>query len=180
MRIAICDNELFYVEDIIERIEKYEFHDTKPTIIDGFIQGTQLLDAFRIEPYDIVFLDIELGETLNGIELAKMMLDIKPNCIFVFITAYHYYLPESMWIGADLFIDKPIDYDLLDRELEHAFQVYKRLNRTVTFSTTEGKIHIKTNEIIYLETSYGKYKLKTTNHHYYGNLKTIKKVRQMR
>ena len=48
MRIAICDNELFYVEDIMERIEKYEFHDTKPTIIDGFIQGTQLLDAFRI------------------------------------------------------------------------------------------------------------------------------------
>lgn len=178
MRIAICDNELFYVEDIMERIEKYEFHDTKPAIIDGFIQGTQLLDAFRIEPYDIVLLDIELGETLNGIELAKMMLDIKPNCIFVFITAYHYYLPESMWLGADLFIDKPIDYDLLDRELEHAFQVYKRLNRTVTFSTTEGKIHIKTNEIIYLETSYGKYKLKTTNHHYYGNLKTIKKARQ--
>lgn len=178
MRIAICDNELFYVEDIMERIEKYEFHNTKPTIIDGFIQGTQLLDAFLIEPYDIVFLDIELGETLNGIELAKMMLDIKPNCIFVFITAYHYYLPESMWLGADLFIDKPIDYNLLDRELEHAFQVYKRLNRTVTFSTTEGKTHIKTNEIIYLETSYGKYKLKTTNHHYYGNLKTIKKARQ--
>lgn len=178
MRIAICDNKLFYVEDIMERIEKYEFHDTKSTIIDGFIQGTQLLDAFRIEPYDIVFLDIELGESLNGIELAKMMLDIKPNCIFIFITAYHYYLPESMWLGADLFIDKPIDYDLLDRELEHAFQVYKRLNRTVTFSTTEGKIHIKTNEIIYLETSYGKYKLKTTNHHYYGNLKTIKKARQ--
>ena len=102
MRIAICDNELFYVEDIMERIEKYEFHDTKPTIIDGFIQGSQLLDAFRVEPYDIVFLDIELGETLNGIELAKIMLDIKPNCIFVFITAYHYYLPESMWIGANV------------------------------------------------------------------------------
>lgn len=178
MRIAICDNELFYIEKIKERIEKYEFHDTKPTTIDCFIQGSRLLDAFRIEPYDIIFLDIELGEALNDIEIAKIMLNIKPNCIFVFITAYHYYLPESMWLGADLFIDKPIDYNLLDKELEHAFQVYQRLNRTVTFSTTEGKIHVKTHEIIYLETCYGKYKLKTTKRHYYGNIKANYKTRQ--
>lgn len=109
MRIAICDDELFYVQNIMERIKSYEFHDTKPTIIDGYTNGNELIDAFRIEPYDLVFLDIELDDSQNGIELAKMIKDIKANCIFIFITAYHYYLPESMWIGADLFIDKPIN-----------------------------------------------------------------------
>lgn len=178
MRIAICDNELFYVKDIVERIKKYEFHDTKPTIIDGYVQGTQLLDAFRVEPYDIVFLDIELGEDMNGIEIAKVMKDIKPNCIFIFITAYHCYLTESMWLGADLFIDKPVNSELFDMELQHAYHVYKRLNRTVKFATTDGKVYIKTDDIIYLETSYGKYKLKTTKRHYYGNLKRIIKSRQ--
>lgn len=178
MRIAICDDELFYVQNIMERIKNYEFHDTKPTIIDGYTNGNELIDAFRIEPYDLVFLDIELDNSQNGIELAKMIKDIKANCIFIFITAYHYYLPESMWIGADLFIDKPIDQKLFQRELHHANQVYKRLNHTVLFSTTEGKVYIKTDQILYLETSYGKYKLKTTKHHYFGNLKTITKSKQ--
>ena len=95
MRIAICDDELFYVQNIMERIKSYEFHDTKPTIIDGYTNGNELIDAFRIEPYDLVFLDIELDDCHNGTELAKTINNIQANCIFIFITAYLYSFLES-------------------------------------------------------------------------------------
>lgn len=178
MRIAICDNELFYVQNISERIRQFELQKNEFNIIDEYTCGQELLNQFQREPYDLVFLDIELNEQYSGIDVAKKIKTMKTNCIFIFITAYHQYYPESMWLGADLFIDKPIDNDLFMKELQHAFQVYKQLNRTILFSTTEGKVYIKTNQILYLETSYGKYKLKTVNHHYFGNIKTITKAKQ--
>lgn len=178
MRIAICDDELFYVQNITERIRQFEFQENLSNIIDGYTCGNDLLNSFQLEPYDLVFLDIELDEQNSGIEVAKQIKKMKSNCIFIFITAYHQYYPESMWLGADLFIDKPIDNELFIKELQHAFQVHKQLNRTVLFSTTEGKIYIKTNQILYLETSYGKYKLKTTNQNYFGNVKAIAKAKQ--
>ncbi len=33
MRIAICDNELFYVEDIMERIESMSFMTRSPPLL---------------------------------------------------------------------------------------------------------------------------------------------------
>lgn len=178
MRIAVCDNELFYVQNISERIRQFELQYDQYNIIDGYTCGNDLLNNFQLEPYDLVFLDIELDENYSGIEIAKKIKVMKSNCIFIFITAYHQYYPESIWLGADLFIDKPIDHNLFTKELQHAFQVYKQLNQTILFSTTEGKVYIKTNQILYLETSYGKYKLKTVNRHYFGNVKAITRAKQ--
>lgn len=178
MRIAICDNEQFYVQDILERVKNYEIKDIVPNVIDCFSNGNDLLNAFQREPYDLVYLDIELDSQENGIEIAKKLKILKANCIFVFITSYPNYVHESIWVGVDQFINKPIDDTLFNQELKHAVHLYKSLNRTLLFSTTVGKKYIKTDKILYLETSYGKYKLCTVERPFFGSLKSIRNVRQ--
>ena len=72
MRIAICDDELFYVQNIMERIKNYEFHDTKPTIIDGYTNGNELIDASR-HPKTIVRIPIDKKLAKNDFMRLKVI-----------------------------------------------------------------------------------------------------------
>lgn len=172
MKIAVCDDEEFYVNDILERINQFGIEDIVPNKFEGYSNAQKLLDDYSLIRYDLVFLDIELKD-YNGMDIAKEIKRINPECLIVFISAYKEYIPESYWIGASQFFIKPIDDKVFNRHLKKLVNYYKKLNRSITFNTTLGSKLIKTNNIIYLETCYSTYKLHTTTGTYYGNSKAV-------
>lgn len=177
MKIAICDDEQYFVDIILEGVENHGIKDVVPNVFKGYTDPDEFFEEFKIIQYDLVFLDIELV-TKNGMTMAKELKKIKSDCLIFFISGYKKYMPYSFRVNAFQFLTKPLNYEFFDEELDRAVKRYKRLNKSVTFQTSTGTKLIKTKKILYLETSYNKYKLITTQGNYYGNTKSLTQVKK--
>lgn len=177
MKIAVCDDEEFFVEEVLEKIKSHPIEDISPNVFHGFTDEKKLMEVFNTIRYDLVFLDIEL-KNAKGMKIANDILEIKPDCIIIFVSSYKKYMHVIYRVNAFQFLTKPINYKLFDLELERAVKKYKHLNLSVSFQTTNGTKVIKANRIIYLQTAYGKYKLISTEDNYFGNSKTLAKVKK--
>lgn len=97
MKIAICDDLTecrLSVKCFVK--EYFKLHHIECSI-DEFKTGTDLISVD--ENYDILFLDIELGD-LNGIDVAKEIRRKHNNTVILVITAYHQYLDDAAYYRA--------------------------------------------------------------------------------
>ncbi|WP_028043603.1 LytR/AlgR family response regulator transcription factor [Candidatus Stoquefichus massiliensis] len=178
MKIAICDDEEYYIHDIVSRIQQLEeqysdlsFH------IDTFQNGKDLLHTFQTKDYDLVYLDIELTD-INGMNTAKHIHDIKPSCMIIFVTSHMSYFNQSYIVNAFQYMKKPLKEKLFNNEFKRAVKNYQFYQKTMIFPTTVGNIVMNIHDIIFLESAYKRYKLYTTKGVYYGSLKPILKYRE--
>lgn len=81
----------------------------------------EALQAFTDILPDVVLLDIEMPR-MNGLELARRMLELKPELYVYFLTAYNNYALNAYDVGAIGYLLKPVMKDDLER-------VVKRLNQ---------------------------------------------------
>ncbi len=91
MRIAICDDEdlfRFQIRDAIDKI-----YGSMDVIIDMFSDGRRLLERFDTNPYDVLFLDIEMP-AMDGITIAKRLRDRSEDVFIVFLTS-HMHIPDA-------------------------------------------------------------------------------------
>lgn len=117
MKIAVCDDEEFFVNDILERINQFGIEDIVPNKFDGYTDAQDLLDNFELIQYDLIFLDIEL-KNHNGMDIARELKSINSECIIVFVSSYKKYMHESYWVGASQYLNKPINGTLFNQELK--------------------------------------------------------------
>ena len=117
MRIAICDDEKEITEEVKDylcdiqkeldsRMDIYLFHDAKDF----------LYEIEEMYPYDIVFLDIEIG-LYNGIHIAEKLKKKYPATIIIFITGHYQYVYDVFDVQPCGFIKKP----LKKKDVEHTF-----------------------------------------------------------
>lgn len=178
MRIAICDDQICIVKEIMERIESVEIIDVLPNVFDKFTDPNQLLEKFKKEPYDLVYLDIEMGKD-NGIAIANKIKEMKASCMIIFITNYDKYIHKSYWVEAFQYIQKPIDDKVFTFELKRAIRKYKTMNKFILFHTSEGNKYVKTSDIICLLTRHPSYKLYLTNDQTFcGKSRNLKKAKE--
>lgn len=108
---------------------------------------------------DLVFLDIKMP-FMNGTELAKKMLEKKPNLSIIFITAYNEYAVKAFNLNAVDYILKPVSFERLIRSLkrlnfkgleipeeypQNQLKLYVNLFRDVSFCKYFGNKKIKIN-----------------------------------
>ncbi|MEM0999537.1 MAG: response regulator transcription factor [Bacteroidota bacterium] len=72
--------------------------------------GREVLGSLRTTPTDVVLLDIEMPD-LNGLEAARLALDLQPNLAIVLLTMYSdtHYLRKSLEIGCRGYLLKQSD-----------------------------------------------------------------------
>lgn len=178
MKIAIVDDEEFYIQDVENKIKKYqESHSDTILTVSKFKNGKEFLDSFMQDSYDLVYLDIQLVDN-NGINIADVIHSTNPLCMIIFITSYMDYFNDSFIVHAFQYMKKPIKSDLFENELTRAIRDYQFNKKTFIFPTTVGNMVFEVDEIIYLETSYREYKVYTTGHSYYGSNKTITHLKE--
>lgn len=172
MKLAVLDDEIQVVEDILKKLKKYEIQDSMPNVYEGFTDYETFISHFMNDKYDLVYLDIELGAT-NGIDIAREIRSIYKDCIIIFITNYKQYYHDGYEVNAFQFIEKPIDDEFFYKELKRAINHYRNMNHYIYFHTSIGNKYINTKDILYLQTAYTEFEIHTIDHVYKGKTKSL-------
>ena len=147
MRIAVCDDEAtfrFQISDMIDRI-----YGSMDVIIDQFSDGRMLLERFDANPYDVLFLDIEMP-AMDGITLAKKLRERSENVFLVFLTSHVEYALEGYEVNALRYLTKPIREDKLREVLSYVMKKNSGKRQLMVKSDGE-EFRINIADIVYLE-----------------------------
>ena len=134
-RILIVDDEEMICLLLAQRLFK-----------EGYIcatanNGKEALNHFYKDDLSLIITDIKMPE-MDGMELLKNVKTIKPKMMVIIMTAYAEVdlVVEAMRLGANDFLIKPVDLDLLVLSVKNGLEK-KRLQEEVEAYRKEfGKI----------------------------------------
>ena len=162
MKIAICDDEKLYVEKVYEIVNSFFTTQDIDADIYTFSCGEELVACDEI--FDIVFLDIEMGE-MNGIATAQLLNQkSKHTKIFIF-TSYNQYLDDAMDLQVFRYIDKTGTSERIVAGLKKALESLQLNDIYITVQGNE-KVLISKRDIVYVEVRYKKVYVQTISERY--------------
>ena len=176
MNVLLCDDDVEIVKTMKNYLDIYKDQGTEH-FIKCVSDPDDLLIQIKINKYDIAFLDIEIG-SVNGIDVAKALIENNPNCLIVFVTGYYEYVYDAFDIKAFQFLHKPIIRERFKDVYNKALKEYKKRQSLCIFNTTEGKTPFNPFNIKYVETYYQTVKIVTKKGSYYSNVKNCKTIKE--
>ena len=115
----LCDITLLYVEDDFQTQENIHFllEDEVKDLYQAF-NGKDALEFYYTKQPDIIITDIHMPH-LNGLSFAQIIKEINPNQPIIIISGYDSKenLLQSIDIGVEQFLQKPLDIELLIKKL---------------------------------------------------------------
>ena len=144
--IAVCDDNFQFAQLLKQYLQKLCTHSI-PSRVDCriapiFNSGAEVLEYLQSNTIDILFLDIDMPHT-NGFELAKILCDIYPSTIIIFVSSYEEFVYSSFEFCPFSFLRKAH----LSKELDVTFQrvIEKCIlsNEALSFDTTDGEILLR-------------------------------------
>lgn len=166
MKIAICDDEIKYINDIEQHLKQYFIEHGLSLDLFKYSNSDELLKSHN--NFDIVFLDIEMPD-INGIELGKKLKSSNPDLVLIYITAYNHYLDDALDLGITRFFDKPIDSKRFYKGLDKAIEKLDKTEVQIYLKDINNGIEtVKINDIIVVEIENRKTKIVTKDKIYYS------------
>ena len=106
MKIAICDDDWHMQQTLRTFID--ETYQDLDMLVDGFTSGEALLAAIgkQTQPYELILLDIEMTG-MDGIETAKRVRRVLPDCYIIFITSHDEFALTGYEVQAFRYLVKP-------------------------------------------------------------------------
>lgn len=114
MRIAVMDDEKYSRVELIHQIRQI-LPQAEIVEADSGAQGLKLLEK---ETFDILFIDIHLGD-LEGTTVASLARRLMPEAKIIFATAYSEYAVQAFELRVDDYILKPFDPERIRQVLDH-------------------------------------------------------------
>ena len=93
VRFAICDDDKVYAEKMKTLILQ-TFHLPLPVECIIYLNQEQILKCYREDKIDIVFMDIEFGDTI-GFQVARRLSMQDSQLAVVYMTNYEHYFTEA-------------------------------------------------------------------------------------
>lgn len=152
-RIAICDDEKIFRDDLKEILIRYMTDRGIMLEIDTFSSGKEFAElGIEMVKYKIVFLDINMDE-LDGIMTAKKIRENSKDMFIVFVTAFVNYTIEGYKVDAVRYILKD-NKNLVASVYECMDAIHEKMDYKVTwaeFDFCEGTRKVSLNRILYIE-----------------------------
>jgi len=111
-RVIIVDDE----KSAINMLERAINLDSRLSIVGKFTYHKDAVEFVKNNPVDIAFLDIEMPE-VNGIELAKILSEVKPSIDIIITTAYSEYALSAYQAHVIGYLLKPVDHEELKSQI---------------------------------------------------------------
>ena len=118
--------KVIFVDDEPSAHINFEFELKDRAEVDSlhcFLHAETTLAYAKDNPIDCAFLDVNLGGSVNGIQLAKELKVIHPNLEVVFVTAYDHYARDSYRVGGRAYLTKPYTPE----EVAESLQMLKKM-----------------------------------------------------
>ncbi|MBR1675539.1 MAG: response regulator transcription factor [Eubacterium sp.] len=157
MRIAVCDDEEKYRLDIKKRIDRV--CNSLDVLVDEYSDGRELIKNFEKNPYDMVFLDIEMP-AMDGITLAKKLRALSEGLFIVFLTGHVEYALTGYEVNALRYLTKPVDPDKLKEVLKYVSDKAKSKQQLLIREEGE-EVLLDVENIVFLEAQNQYIRIKT-------------------
>lgn len=152
IRIAVVDDEinvLKYISNRIENVLKKLKYEAK---IVMYTKGREIIEADKIQSYDIIFLDLEMPE-LDGMQTAEIIRKNNSNAVIAIITNRNDLVYRALRYDISAFIRK----DFFELEIEEEiFRLYNKAKNRITkyfLKTEKGEKAFIPSDIIYIESN---------------------------
>ena len=152
-RIAICDDESIFAEELKGLISGYMMEKGLVFEIDTYSSGEALVKlGIEVVRYTAVFLDINM-EKIDGIMAAEKIREVSREVFIVFVTAYVNYSLEGYRLDAVRYLLKSnANFQSTVNECMDA--IMDKLNYTVAikkFDFKEGTKEVSLERLLYIE-----------------------------
>ena len=152
-KIAICDDESFFTEELRELLSSYMMEKDVVFEIDTYSSGEALIElGIEVVRYNIVFLDINM-EKVDGIKTAEMIRKVSREVFIVFVTAYVDYSLEGYRLDVVRYLLKG-NANFQSKVNECMDAIFDKMNYSVVkreFDFKEGRKDISLERLLYIE-----------------------------
>jgi len=147
LKVIVVDDEKnmrFILKKALSKFPKVE-------VIGEAANGKDALDLVETLKPDGVFMDVEMPN-MDGIEAAKLMLDIQPKIMLIFITAHQQYMPQAFELYAFDYMVKPFKLERLKQTLKRMIVTLSpNQTDTLLIKNREQTAILNQNEIILIQ-----------------------------
>ncbi len=154
-RIAICDDENLFTEELKELISCYMINKGLVYEIDTYSSGQALVElGIEVVRYTVVFLDIYMDQ-VDGIMAAEQIRKVSRELFIVFVTAYVDYSLEGYRLDVVRYLLKG-DVNFQSKVNECMDAIIDKMNYSVTkriFVFKEGRKEISLERLLYIESN---------------------------
>lgn len=154
-RIAICDDENYFVEELKELISGYMLEKGLIYKIDTYSSGEALVKlGIEVVQYTVIFLDINM-EQIDGIKAAEKIREVSREVFIVFVTAFMDYSLEGYRLDVVRYLLKG-NANFKSTVSECMDAIIDKLNYTVIkkeFDFREGKKEVSLERVLYIESN---------------------------
>ena len=166
IKIAVCDDEEIFRQDLERLLEAYFSAKTKNYSIDYYTLGEDLLKADYTQ-YDIFCLDVEINGGMNGIELAKKIRQKNLRADIIFTTSHPEEAHYAFEVNALRYLLKPIQQEAFYKTLDLVLRRRKeRAAKLVKLCQGQRFLQLPFSDVLYFETLDRKLKVHTTQKAY--------------
>lgn len=153
IRIAIVEDEDFFVEELKNYLSEYQKTAREEFDIEVFRDGDGIVSKYKAQ-YDIILMDIQM-KFLDGMSAAEMIRKMDSEVVIIFITNTPQYAIKGYEVGALDYILKPLSYFAFKEKLGRAISAIKRRERKYITVTVKGGglVRLDTADIHYVESS---------------------------
>ncbi len=109
MKVAVCDDDRAFCEKERTTIKDVfkQYFQGEDCQVDIYNDGQTIINNYPDNAYDMVFLDLELGEE-NGFDIAEQIVLMNNDAIIIFVTSHENLVYEA-------FRFRPLGYIVKDR-----------------------------------------------------------------
>ena len=150
MRIAIVDDIASERQTLRDGLDGQLSRLSLDALVWGFGSGAEFLAAAEKERFDLVFLDIYMGDE-NGVDTAEALRRFDSDCLLVFTTTSTDHALEGFRVLAFHYLVKPCT----EADMAALFdEIIKRLpadDRYIEVNAAGGPVRLRFREILYAE-----------------------------
>lgn len=162
LNFVMCDDN----QNILNKLEKY----LESIFITNNLSGQvtyktsspeHLIDFIRTNPFDVVFLDIDLKSDLSGMDLANIIRKRNKKAYIIFTTAHLEYSMVAYRYKTFDFLAKPITLERLEDTILRLYDDISS-NEFNFLKMNKNAGYVNTNDILFIQKQGKKAILKTT------------------
>lgn len=150
LHIAVCDDELYFLDRLVEKITAYLEEKSLAFQIDSFSSGEELFRDYEKTWYDIAFLDISMDK-VDGLETARRLRAVNKKICIVLVTGYMEYVLEGYKVGVLRYLVKDSLECCFGECMEAMLQKFHIDTEEICLEFTEKKAYLNLSEICLVE-----------------------------